>query len=108
MNKVATAVQLRFKVRQSPALTPEVKLRLERLAGKRMTEDGILVIEAKRYRTQEANRLDAIRRLATLVERALIAPKSRRATRPSALSREKRLREKKQRSEIKRLRRGEG
>ena len=107
VNKVATAVQLRFDVRASPNLPPDVKARLERLAGKRLTEQGVLVIEAKRYRTQEANRADALQRLAALVRRALQPPKPRKATRPSAAGREKRLREKKQRSEVKRLRRGE-
>ena len=106
VNKVATAVQLRFDVRASPSLPPDVKARLEKLAGKRLTEQGVLVIEAKRYRTQEANRLDALQRLAALVRRALQPPRPRKATRPSAAAREKRLREKKQRSEVKRLRRG--
>jgi len=108
VNKVATAVQLRFNVRASPSLPAEVKQRLEGLAGKRLTEQGILIIEARRYRTQEANRQDALQRLVALVHRALQPPKARKATRPSAAKREQRLQEKKQRSEIKRLRRGDG
>ncbi len=108
VNKVSTAVQLRFNVRASPSLPAEVKQRLEGLAGKRLTEQGILIIEARRYRTQEANRLDAFQRFTALVRRALQPPKVRKATRPSAAKREQRLQEKKQRSEIKRLRRGDG
>ena len=75
VNKVATAVQIRFDVRASPSLTEEVKGRLMRAAGKRMTSDGVLVIEAKRYRTQEQNRLDAELRLAALIRKALVQPK---------------------------------
>ena len=86
----------------------DVKPRLEALAGKRLTEQGTLIIVAKRYRTQEANRLDAFQRLVTLVRRALQPPKARKATRPSAAKREQRLQEKKQRGELKRLRRGAG
>lgn len=105
MNKVATAVQLRFDVFHSPSLEPEVKERLLKVAGSRMTEAGILVIEAKRYRTQEQNRIDAIRRLHTLIEKAVLPPPERKATRPSASSRAARVAEKKQRSAVKRQRR---
>ena len=83
VNKVATAAQLRFDVRNSPSLTAEMKERLISLAGSRMTQDGILVIEAKRYRTQEQNRADALLRLAVLLEKASHRPKVRHATRPS-------------------------
>jgi len=105
VNKVATAAQLRFDVRNSPSLPEEVKARLVKLAGKRATEDGILVIEAKRYRTQEQNREDAIQRLGALIQKALEKPKSRRATRPSAAAKGRRLEAKKQRGAIKRMRR---
>jgi ribosome-associated protein len=74
MNKVATACQLRWNVRATPALSEEVKTRLIKLAGSRITEGGVLIIEAKRYRTQEQNRLDAIARLVTLLQQALVEP----------------------------------
>jgi len=106
VNKVATCVQLRFDVRNSPSLTREIKERLVKLAGRRMTDDGILVIEAKRYRTQEGNRLDAIGRLTDLIERAVEKPRLRRPTRPTRASQEKRLAQKKSRSEVKRRRQG--
>jgi ribosome-associated protein len=104
VNKVATAVQLRFDIRCSPSLAEDVKARLVKLAGSKMTQDGVLVIEAKRYRTQEQNRLDAEQRLKALIQKALIKPKKRRATRPSASARAKRVEAKKQRGEIKRIR----
>lgn len=107
VNKLSTAVQLRWDVTQSTALTEAAKLRLGKLAGRRLTTDGVLVIEARRYRTQEQNRQDALQRLRALVERALQPPKPRKATRPSVASRQKRLEEKKKRGEVKRLRRGE-
>lgn len=107
VNKLATAVQLRWDVAATTALPEAAKLRLRRLAGRRMTAEGALVIEARRHRTQEQNRQDALERLKTLVERALQPPKPRKATRPSAASRLKRLEEKKKRGEVKRLRRGE-
>ena len=106
VNKVATAVQLRFDVRNSPSLPADVKLRLSRLAGSRMTEAGVLLIEAKRYRTQEQNRADALERLAVLIGKALERPKTRHATRPSLTSKIKRVESKKRRGEIKRSRRG--
>jgi ribosome-associated protein len=105
VNKVATAAQLRFDVRNSPSLPAEVKERLARLAGVRMTLDGVLVIEARRYRTQEQNRLDARQRLVTLIQKALVRPKKRRPTRPSATAKAKRVDTKKRRGTIKRLRR---
>ena len=104
VNKVATAAQLRFDVANSPSLTDEVRARLIKLAGRRMTADGILVIEAKRFRTQERNREDAIERLVTLISRAGQKPKDRRKTKPTAASRERRLKQKGRRSRIKRSR----
>ena len=108
VNKVATAAQLRFDVRNSPSLTEEVKSRLVKLAGKKMTRDGVLVIEAKRYRAQEQNRSDAEKRLALLIQKALVRPKRRRPTRPTAASKERRVEAKKLRAEIKRQRRTKG
>ena len=105
VNKVSTAAQLRFDVRSSPSLTEEVKERLVKLAGSRMTEEGILIIEARRYRTQEQNRLDALQRLVSLVQMALEPPKQRRKTRPSRTSSAARVDEKKRRGAIKRVRR---
>lgn len=104
VNKVSTAAQLRFDIRNSPSLEPEVKERLVKIAGNRVTEDGVLLIEAKRYRTQEQNRFDALQRLVTLVQQALERPKTRRKTRPTLASKQKRLQAKRQRSEKKRLR----
>jgi ribosome-associated protein len=104
VNKVATAVQLRFDVAHSPSLASDLKGRLIRLAGKRINADGVLVIEARRFRSQEANRADALRRLRELLQKAATPPKQRKQTRPTAASRAKRLEEKKQRSEIKRRR----
>ncbi|MBP7601839.1 MAG: aminoacyl-tRNA hydrolase, partial [Thermoflexales bacterium] len=83
VNKVASSVLLRFDVRNSPSLDLEVKERLIKLAGRRMTADGLLLIEAKRHRTQEQNRFDAIQRFITLIQSALEKPNIRRATRPS-------------------------
>lgn len=105
VNKVATAAQLRFDVRNSPSLPDEVKQRLMRLAGRRMTADGVLVIEARRYREQERNRLDAITRLNQLVDQACQPPEVRRATRPTASSMRARLENKRRRGALKRVRR---
>jgi ribosome-associated protein len=105
VNKVATAVQLRFDVRHSPSLPDEVKARLIQFAGKRVTDSGVLVIEARRFRTQEQNRQDAIERLVELIRRAAPKPKRRRKTRPGRAARERRLAAKRRRSEKKRLRR---
>jgi ribosome-associated protein len=105
VNKLATAVQLRFDVRRSPSLPEEVRQRLEKQAGKRLSDDGILIIEARRYRTQEHNRQDAIDRLVAMVRKATEKPKPRRRTRPSAESIQRRLDEKRRRGEIKSLRR---
>ncbi|MBV6395727.1 MAG: Peptidyl-tRNA hydrolase ArfB [Anaerolineales bacterium] len=102
VNKVATAVQLRFDVRHSPSLTDDTRARLIRLAGKRVTNDGVLVIEAKKYRMQEQNRFDALERFHELLKKAREKPKSRKRTKPGTGSKEKRLKEKRERGEIKR------
>lgn len=104
VNKLATAVQLRFDVRRSPSLAAEVKARLQRLAGRRLTHDGVLVITAQRHRTQERNREDALARLVDLIARAAVPPVKRKATRPTAASRRRRLDAKSRRSTIKSLR----
>jgi ribosome-associated protein len=105
VNKVSTAVQLRFDVRGSPSIPDEWRRRLAPLAGKRLTQDGILVIEARRYRTQEQNRQDALQRLAALLRQASIPPKPRQKTHPTQASQEKRLQAKRRRGLIKRQRR---
>ena len=105
VNKLSTAVQLRFDVRRSPSLPNDVALRLMRLAGKRMTKDGVIVLIAQSHRTQERNRADALERLVALIQEAAIRPTPRRATKPTKASREKRLEGKKLRSGIKGLRR---
>ena len=105
VNKLSTAVQLRFDVRRSPSLPNDVALRLMRLAGKRMTKDGVIVLIAQSHRTQERNRADALERLVALIREAAIRPTPRRATKPTKASREKRLEGKKLRSGIKGLRR---
>jgi ribosome-associated protein len=104
VNKLATAVQLRFDVRHSPSLPHEVRARLERLAGKRLTREGVLVITAQRHRTQERNRDDARARLIALIRQAAVRPKPRRPTRPTAAARERRIEGKKRRAGVKRLR----
>jgi len=104
VNKVATAVQLRFDVMNSPSLTTDVKTRLVKLAGKRMTDAGVLVIEASKFRTQEKNREDAIARLSELVRKASEKPKLRHKTKPTKASKEERLKGKKKRSEVKKNR----
>jgi ribosome-associated protein len=106
VNKVATGVQLRFNVSAAATLPDDVKQRLKRLAGKRINAEGELIIEARRYRSQEKNRRDAVQRLVALLQRAAEKPKTRKQTRPSSATREKRLADKKRRSEIKRERRG--
>jgi len=105
VNKLSTAVQLRFDARHSPSLPNDVRLRLERLAGSRLTRDGVLVIIAQRHRTQARNRQDALERLLDLIRRAAVAPVKRRPTRPTKASRERRIEGKKRRAGIKRLRR---
>ena len=125
VNKVASAVQLRFSVDASPALNPKadeaddaearadprvlwaagVKARLKRLAGSRLTKEGVIVIEASRFRSQEQNRADARERLFELIRKAQVAPKKRRPTRPTKASKERRLKAKKVRGAVKSLRR---
>ena len=105
VNKVATAVQLRFDVLRSRSLNPDVKKRLLRLAGNRATASGVIIIEARRFRTQQRNRIDAMERLNQLVARAIIPPRKRRKTAPSAGSVQKRLQDKKRLSDLKRRRR---
>ncbi|HLH96879.1 MAG TPA: alternative ribosome rescue aminoacyl-tRNA hydrolase ArfB [Xanthobacteraceae bacterium] len=105
VNKLSSAVQLRFDARHSPSLPADVRLRLERLAGRRLTREGVLVIMAQRHRTQERNRQDALDRLIELIRQASVPPTPRRPTRPTAGSRERRLATKKNRSSIKGLRR---
>lgn len=104
VNKVSTAVHLRFDVRASPSLPEALKERLTRLAGRRMTEDGVLVIEARRFRTQEANRQDALRRLNDLLERASEVTPARKPTRPTKASQRQRLEKKKRLGDLKRSR----
>jgi ribosome-associated protein len=104
VNKVATAVKLRFDVINSPSLTVDVKSRLIKLAGKRMTDTGVLVIEASRFRTQEKNREDAVERLNKLVRKAAEKPKLRHKTKPTKASKEERLKRKKERGETKKNR----
>lgn len=105
VNKVSTAVQLRFDVGNSPSLPGDVRTRLIRLAGRRITQDGILLIEARQHRTQERNREDALERLVELVRQAAQKPKPRKKTKPSKAAKEKRIEGKKQRGEVKKMRR---
>lgn len=105
VNKVATAVRLRFDLKTA-SLPEEVKARLARLAGKRLTDDGILIIEAQRFRTQERNQQDAVERLQALLQRASIPPKKRCPTRPTAASVQRRLEAKKRQSLRKQTRQG--
>jgi ribosome-associated protein len=105
VNKVSSAVELRFDVRHSASLPEPVRVRLERLAGRRLTKDGVLVIRADRHRTQEMNRSDARERLRSLVEAAATPPKPRVKTRPTKASKERRLEGKSRRSAVKSARR---
>ncbi len=104
VNKVSTAVQLRFNIRNSQSLKPEIRERLIRLAGNRVNSAGELIIVAKRFRTQQRNREDAIQRLLSLIEKASIRPRVRRRSRPSVASKLRRLEDKKRRSKLKKLR----
>ena len=104
VNKVATAVELRWDTSRSATLTPAVAARLRRLAGTKMTDDGVLLIDARRHRTQAANREDARERLVALVQEALIEPRRRRKTRPSRAAVEKRIESKKRRALTKKRR----
>lgn len=104
VNKVSTAVELRFDVRRSPSLPEAVRQRLERIAGRRLTDDGVLVIRAERFRTQERNREDARARLVDLVREALYVPKKRVATKPSRAAKARRVDSKVKRGSVKKLR----
>jgi ribosome-associated protein len=105
VNKVATAVQLRFDVRNSPSLPDDVRQRLIRLAGRQITEDGVLIINARQYRSQDRNRQDAMLRLIDLIRRAAERPKPRHKTKPTLASKLRRLDSKRRQSDIKRNRR---
>ena len=105
VNKVATAVQLRFDAAHCRSLPDDVRQRLIKLAGRRMTREGVLIIEARRFRTQERNRSDALDRLITLIRKASERPKTRRKTRPAAAVKRRRVQTKRQRGEKKKLRR---
>ena len=104
VNKVSTAVRLRFDVRRSPSLPEDVRERLMRLAGRRLTREGVLVVAAQSYRTQERNREDAVNKLVELIRRATEKPVLRRPTKPTFASRKRRLQSKTRRSTIKSLR----
>jgi ribosome-associated protein len=108
VNKVSTAVRLRFDVRACPSLPEDARARLMGLAGRRVGADGVLCIEARRFRTQEANRRDAVERLVLLVRKAAETPKARRKTKPSAASRRGRLEAKRRRGQAKQARRPPG
>lgn len=105
VNKVATAVQLRFDILHSPSLASDIKNRLVLLAGKRVNAHGVLILESKRFRTQEQNREDAIAKFYELIEKASVKPKVRKKTKATKASKEKRLSEKKKKGEVKKLRR---
>lgn len=105
VNKVATAVQLRFDAASSPSLPDDIRKRLFSLAGRRITDEGVLIIVARRFRTQGENRQDAIERLVELVRRATQKPKIRRKTRPTVASKTRRLETKRRHAETKRMRR---
>lgn len=104
VNKVSTAVQLRWNTIQSSVLDPQAKQRLMKLAGEKITREGVLILESKRFRTQEANKLDVIRKLTVLIQAAIIAPKVRKKTKPTVTSSAARVDEKKRRGEIKKIR----
>lgn len=105
VNKVATAVQLRLALADVAGLTPEIRRRVARLAGRRLTQDGVLVIAARRFRSQERNRQDALDRMIALLRRAAEPPTPRRATRPTIASIERRLEQKSRRAALKQRRR---
>jgi ribosome-associated protein len=104
VNKLSTAVQLRFNVNSSASIPEEIKQRLARLAGRRMTSDGVLIIDARQHRTQEQNRLAAIERLSELIRQASLTPRTRHKTRPSRAAALRRLEAKRKRGIIKRMR----
>jgi ribosome-associated protein len=104
VNKVATAVQLRFDAAHSPALTDDIRARLKKLAGRRMTAEGIIIIDARRFRTQLQNRQDALERLVELIQKATEKPVPRKKTKPTLASKKRRLEGKRRRGEAKRSR----
>ncbi len=104
VNKVSSAVQLRFDVRETRSLPYKIRLRLEKLAGRRLTKNGVIVLTANRHRTQDANRKEAIERLVELIKTAAVEPKKRIATKPSLAQKRRRLEHKTRRSQIKKLR----
>jgi ribosome-associated protein len=104
VNKLSTAVELRFDAARSPSIDPNLLARLRRLAGRRMNAGGVLIIKAQSFRQQERNRAEALARLVDLIRRAAVPPKPRRATRPTLASKRRRLNAKTRRSEVKRLR----
>ena len=104
VNKLATAVELRFDIRNAPSIDPDIKERLEKLAGKRLTLDGVIVIFAQKFRTQEMNRSEARERLFELIRQAAVRPKLRRPTRPTLASKKRRVESKVRRSGLKTLR----
>ncbi|MEI8146141.1 MAG: alternative ribosome rescue aminoacyl-tRNA hydrolase ArfB [Alphaproteobacteria bacterium] len=104
VNKVATAVELRFDARRSPSLPADVSVRLQALAGSKLTKDGVIVIQADRFRSQDMNREDAIARLVEMIAKAAIRPKRRIATKPTKASKARRLEGKTKRSDVKKMR----
>lgn len=104
VNKVSSAAQLRFDARHSPSLSERVRTRLERIAGTKLTKDGVIVITANRFRTQEANKRDAIDRLVEMIAEAAHQPKFRVPTKPSRAAKQKRVEEKVKRGAVKKLR----
>jgi len=104
VNKVSSAVQLRFDARRSPSLADAVSARLQKLAGSRLTNEGVIVITADRFRSQEMNRADAVERLADLIRKAAVEPVKRRPTRPPKAAKERRLQAKARRSGVKAMR----
>lgn len=104
VNKVSSAVQMRFDARRSPSLPNDVSVRLQRLAGSRLTQDGVIVISANRFRDQQRNRADAIERLVELIRQAEPAPVKRKATKPTRAAREKRMDSKTKRGAVKSMR----
>jgi ribosome-associated protein len=105
VNKLSTAVELRFDAGRSPSLDPDTLARLRRIAGRRMNDEGILIIKSQSFRTQERNRAAALSRLVDLIRRASLAPKPRRLTKPTLASKQRRLRAKTHHAHIKKLRR---
>jgi ribosome-associated protein len=104
VNKTSTAIELRFDARRSPSLPEDVRVRLERLAGARLTQDGVIIIFAQGFRSQEMNRQDALERLLALIRQAALRPKTRRPTKPTYASKLRRLERKTGRSGVKALR----